>query len=261
MRSKRCAIRGGNLQGPSIDAYDAPERVRRYDADMDVMHPLRHEMIRVALDILPFDADDSIRALELGTGTGVLARALVDRFPRAKLVAVDGSREMLDVARERLKDAVDRVEWVVSDFLRLPEKLVADATYDVVLSSYALHHLESDEKLHVVSRVIAALVPGGWFVNADLIASASPLCERRFQELRIDGILSRAPAGDARFTDGESTRRFLDELEARERDRPQVLDDDLRTFRSAGLATVEIVWKELREVVVAGTKPVPRGSS
>ena len=34
----------------SLRAYDVPERVKSYDADMDVMHPLRHEMIEVVLE-------------------------------------------------------------------------------------------------------------------------------------------------------------------------------------------------------------------
>ena len=37
----------------SVEAYDPPERVRRYDADMDIMHPLRLKMIDVALELFP----------------------------------------------------------------------------------------------------------------------------------------------------------------------------------------------------------------
>ena len=37
------------MTGDSITAYDLPERVARYDADMDIMHPNRYQMIRVAL--------------------------------------------------------------------------------------------------------------------------------------------------------------------------------------------------------------------
>lgn len=34
-------------------AYELPERVARYDADMEIMHPNRAEMAQVALDVLP----------------------------------------------------------------------------------------------------------------------------------------------------------------------------------------------------------------
>ena len=39
----------------SIAAYERPARVASYDADMDMMHPNRHKMVEIALEILPFD--------------------------------------------------------------------------------------------------------------------------------------------------------------------------------------------------------------
>lgn len=41
----------------SIDACDPPDRVARYDADIDIMHPLRHKMIEIALQVMPFRFD------------------------------------------------------------------------------------------------------------------------------------------------------------------------------------------------------------
>ena len=55
----------------SVEAYDIPERVRTYDADMDIMHPLHHKMIEVALEILPFQQTQSLKVLSLGVGTGL----------------------------------------------------------------------------------------------------------------------------------------------------------------------------------------------
>jgi hypothetical protein len=38
----------------SIKAYDIPERVASYDAEMELMHPNRSKMVAVALEVLPF---------------------------------------------------------------------------------------------------------------------------------------------------------------------------------------------------------------
>ncbi|MDA2925156.1 hypothetical protein MYX65_11005 [Acidobacteria bacterium AH-259-L09] len=65
------------MNSDSVKAYDLPERVRTYDADMDIMHPLRWKMIEVALEILPFHQTQSLRALDLGVGTG---KVLIDRL-------------------------------------------------------------------------------------------------------------------------------------------------------------------------------------
>jgi hypothetical protein len=41
------------MNSTSIAAYELPARVASYDADMDVMHPNRHKMVGIALEIFP----------------------------------------------------------------------------------------------------------------------------------------------------------------------------------------------------------------
>ena len=67
------------MRSDSVEAYDLPERVRTYDADMDIMHPLRGKMIEVALEILPFQQSQPLRTLDLGVGTGVFSKRLLEK--------------------------------------------------------------------------------------------------------------------------------------------------------------------------------------
>ena len=67
------------MTADSIEAYDLPERVRRYDADMDIMHPLRHKMIEISLDILPFPDEQVLKVLDRGGGTGAFSRRFLER--------------------------------------------------------------------------------------------------------------------------------------------------------------------------------------
>ena len=156
---------------------------------------------------------------------------------------------------------------MTSDSIRaydLPERVAAyDAdmqirarpeSLDVIFSSYALHHLDAAEKLQVVRQCLGFLKPGGWMVNADVVAAESTTLEERIQELRVEGVVRRAPPGDARFQDKVSTRAFLDDLEAKEKDQPLSVLEDLRIFKEAGLSNIEIFWKEHREAVLGGTK-------
>ena len=57
--------------------------------------------------------------------------------------------------------------------------------------------------------MVELLLPGGWFINADLIVADSPELESRLQELRVAGIVERAGGSDNRFADSASTRQFL----------------------------------------------------
>lgn len=247
------------MKSTSIEAYDLPDRVAQYDADMEIMHPLRWKMIDVALDVIPFAHDAGLKVLDLGVGTGAFSKRLLERFPKARVVAVDGAASMFGLAKARLGALADRVDWVLSDFRGLSEALLAGGSYDAVISSYALHHLNAEEKGAVLAKTVRAIRPGGWLLNADLVTAQAPEVERRIQELRVQGIVARAPDSDERFRSAERTRQFLDDLEAAEQDRPQTLDTDLRLLREAGLLNAEVFWKEHREAVMGGSRTtVPR---
>jgi tRNA (cmo5U34)-methyltransferase len=237
----------------SIGAYDLPGRVASYDADMDLMHPNRPRMIQAGLDILPFPESSSLVALDLGVGTGYFTERFLRRFQNGRVVAVDGAAAMIDLARARLGMSADRADFRVGDFRQLQHLGLGGGSIDVVFSSYALHHLTRDDKQRVVSRVVALLRPGGWFINADLVIADTPELESRIQQLRVAGIVSRAGGRDSRFADAASTRRLLDDLEANEGDQPLTVSEDLQILRGAGFRA-SVLWLEHREAVCAGVK-------
>jgi tRNA (cmo5U34)-methyltransferase len=241
------------VQPESIAAFDLPERVAAYDGHMALMHPNRARMIEVALELLPFPPEAPVTALDLGAGTGVFTHAFLKRYARAHVIALDGAAAMLEMARARLGAAAERVEFLTGDFRDLAA-LAGARTGSLVFSSFALHHLNREEKVRVVRDALAFLEPGGWFFNADLVVAEDPAVEARLQELRVAGILRRNAGRDPRFTSAEAIRRFLDELEASHRDQPQSLAEDLGVLKAAGLARPAVFWSEYREAVIGGVK-------
>src|SRR4029077_3168425 len=99
------------MEQRSIDAYDLPQRVESYDADMEVMHPNRAKMVEVALEILPIRRESALRALDLGIGTGYFTKKLLERYPSGLVVAVDGAKAMIDLAKERLGVSAGKVDF------------------------------------------------------------------------------------------------------------------------------------------------------
>jgi tRNA (cmo5U34)-methyltransferase len=237
----------------SITAYNLPERVATYDADMALMHPNRSKMIDIALEILPFEPWTSFVALDLGIGTGFFSHAVLDRFPGCRILAIDGARAMVDLAQVRLGSLVDRVDFRIGDFRQLGQFIMGQKGR-LVFSSYALHHLARDEKLAVLRQALDFLEPGGWFLNADLVIAADDETEKRIQEIRVAGIVRRAAGKDKRFLDAESTRRFLEDLEATDHDQPITLNEDLQILKEAGLRSASVFWMEYREAVTGGSK-------
>jgi SAM-dependent methyltransferase len=240
------------MQRRSIDAFELSERVARYDADMDVMHPNRAKMVDVALDVLASLAERPRRVLDLGIGTGYFSARLLAVYPKAMVHGVDGAEAMLEVARARLGER-DNVTLHRGNFLRLGELFPRPGSFDVVVSSYALHHLSREEKVAVVRRAESLLRPGGWLINADIVVAETAELERIAQDLRVRGIVERG-RGDERFRDHETTRRYLDEMEAEEGDRPLTLAEDFGVFREGGLRDVAVFWLEYREAVIGGRK-------
>lgn len=147
------------------------------------------------------------RVLELGTGTGETAAALLERHPEAELVGLDESSAMLGEARLRLPG--DRVQLRVA---RLEEPL-PDGPFDLVASALCVHHLGPDEKRSLFERLREALGPGGRFVLADVIVPVNP----------DNQVTSLTPGFD----------------------RPDSLADQLSWLGEAGFARTQVAWTHL----------------
>jgi SAM-dependent methyltransferase len=76
------------------------------------------------------DVDSPQRALDLGTGTGVAAKAVAERFPEAEVTGLDLSPAMIEEAGRRLPEQLaGRVRFAVADASALP---VADGSVELV---------------------------------------------------------------------------------------------------------------------------------
>ncbi len=119
-------------------------------------------------ELVDWSGADARRILELGTGTGVTARLLLERHPQARLVGIDSSEDMLASARRRLP--AERVELKVG---RIEDPL-PQGPFDLVASALCVHHLDAAEKAQLFERVRAALTPAGRFVLADVVVPSDP---------------------------------------------------------------------------------------
>jgi ArsR family transcriptional regulator len=108
---------------------------------------------------------------DLGAGEGAFALLLAQRAK--KVIAVDTSAKMIEVAREQaLRHGVENVEYRLGDMEELP---IDTGAVDLVFFSQSLHHaLHPDRAVEEASRI---LVPGGRIVILDLV-------KHRFEEAR-----------------------------------------------------------------------------
>jgi ubiquinone/menaquinone biosynthesis C-methylase UbiE len=88
------------------------------------------------------------RVLDLGTGTGVVALALAERYPAADVVGVDLSPGMIEEARQKLPpELAGRVRFEVGDASALA---CPDGDFDLVVLSNMIPFV--DELARVVAR-------------------------------------------------------------------------------------------------------------
>jgi tRNA (cmo5U34)-methyltransferase len=125
--------------------------------------PCLAALIETILRLLPFDAAAAFTVLELGSGTGVLAAALLARFPHARLTMLEDSSALRSAAERRLTAAGVRADMQGKHF-------VADTLprgFDVVVSLLRLHPLDDIARRSVYRGIYAALNPNGLFLVGD----------------------------------------------------------------------------------------------
>ncbi len=96
---------------------------------------------------------------DLGAGTGRDAEQLLTALPRGRVLAIDGSQQMLAQLNDRLAGQLDRLRVLQAD---LREPLPVTEPVDAVLSVATLHWLP--DHTQVFSSVAGMLRPGGQFV-------------------------------------------------------------------------------------------------
>src|SRR5437016_3631793 len=109
--------------------------------------------------------------LDVGCGAGNYTLKLLEQLPNLDVTLIDLSKQMLDRATERVRQATTgSIKALQGDIreIELPER-----EFDIVLAAAVLHHLRTDsEWRHVLAAFHRALRPGGSVWVFDLVESS-----------------------------------------------------------------------------------------
>jgi tRNA (cmo5U34)-methyltransferase len=225
-----------------------------YRAIAQVAVPRRQEMIEALLAAAPFSTGEPLKILELGSGEGLLAEALLTRFPGASLTALDGSESMRAETTSRLAAFGARARVAAFDAAALDwwDRMFS---VDLVVSSLALHHLNDAKKQYLYKAAADRLSPRGALLIADLVDPQHPAA-REAAAARWDTLARRqaeaigAPELFPRFVDEQWNHfRFPDVS-----DQPSALLHHLLWLRHAGFAAVDCWWMDAGHAVFGGFK-------
>ena len=209
----------------TVNLWVDGEHAIAYLRERDTL-PHRVDALEVVCELLPERVE---RVLDLGTGDGVTLALVLSARPGATGIGLDFGDEMLRRARQRFADdarvAIDRHDLDAP----LPSGM---GTFDVVVSSFAIHHLAPARQRALYGEVFGILRPGGCFVNAEHVASPTEALHAEFL-----AALGRTPAED------DPSNRLV------------AVGRHLSWLHRAGFVNCECFWKWRELAVIAGTRP------
>lgn len=221
------------------DHFEA--EAHEFDSIIVKLIPYYDQMINALIDSIQFDRFDSIRIIDLGCGTGTIAKRLADRFPNSKIVCLDIASKMIEIAKYKLLDHKD-TEFIVGDFSKIDFK----EQFDVVVSSLALHHIETDnEKKEFYTKIFNVLANSGQFVNADVVLATIDYQQNTNMNRWMD-YMNKSVSMD------EIQNKWIPSYKAE--DRPAKLIDQLKWLEEIGFRTVDVIWKYYNFSVYGGIK-------
>jgi SAM-dependent methyltransferase len=225
MKPPRLA-KGGKSVKTMAEYFD--EEAQRHD---------EHFVIQMGMSEFYDEIENQISAcavkneiLVLGCGTGLEIERI--KYP-ARVTAVDIAPKMLEqLEKKRLYEGVT-LRTVCASFLDMD---FGRETFNLVLSCYALHHFNPDQKRALYRNIGACLKEGGAFLNGDVMARNWEEEEKIMQNaLRIYG-RERMPFGSLPV------------------DAPITMESETGILRETGFSSIEILREWTRTTLYRAEK-------
>lgn len=236
--------------------WKTPGLVHTYIEGVRKGLPCAVEQIDVMLRVIDAGGRIVRRFADLGCGSGILAGAILFKYPAAAGVLVDFSDAMLGEARKQLNRYDDQLKFFNADLSHRDwlRKIEREAPFDAVVSGYAIHHLTDPRKRELYREIFNALDPGGLFINMEHVSSASPWVETISDSLHVDSIYNFHTASGASKSRSEVAR----ELAHRPDQQANMLasaEVQCEWLTQCGFQDVDCYFKIFERAVFGGRRP------
>ena len=211
-----------------------------YDDWMKKALPNFTDLFQTAQELVTFDPQSPIDVLDLGAGTGLFSKHILDKFPNAHFVLYDLADKLLEVARDRFHKQKNKFKYVIGDY----RNLKVNTNFDLVISSLSIHHLTDIEKQSLFKTIYEVLKNPGIFINIDQIKGQSTYIKELYWNHWLNQIHQRE----------QSEKRIQESIERRKYDQDALMTDQLQWITAAGFQNVDCVYKNYFVGVFFGMK-------
>ncbi len=232
-------MKKGQLSGKNVkEVFDRFATI--YDQTRQQLVPCFDDFYETVLTLIPHQVSDEFSVLDLGAGTGLLSALVADSFPKARFQLYDISEKMMGQAQKLFSHQGARFQFIIGDYC---EDKPFDQV-DMVISALSIHHLPDPAKQALFQKIFAALLPGGFFINADQVQGSTLAIEEKYQNLWFRQVRS------SRIDEAD----FVAALERKKEDRTATLENQLRWLKEAGFVDVNCWYKNFSFAVYSGQK-------
>lgn len=198
-------------------------------------------MVGMITAIIPYGEDDAFEVIDLGCGTGTISYFIKKKFKNAKFTCMDISENMLEIATDKVGDTISCIYGDLNSF-------IFDKKYDVVVSSLALHHLETDpSKFEMYQKIYRGLKNNGIFINLDILLGSNDALQDLNMEKWIAFMEENVPSA-------EVFEKWLPNYYAE--DRPTSIITHINLMEKSGFEEIDVVFKYYNFAVFCGRKRV-----
>ena len=153
-----------------------PFDVAEYDRQIKGTLPFYEEMFQQVVDIVRILNLQLLRWLDVGSGTGKMARTALDNFDIQKMVCIDVENEMLERAESFCNN--EKVEFLQCDVRELPYQEI----FDIVTAVQVNHYFKKDERMAAIKKCYDSLVENGIYISFENFAPDSEEGARLYLE-------------------------------------------------------------------------------
>lgn len=202
-----------------------------YTDMLDRAVPKYREMLWLMLHYIPANFKPK-RILELGSGTGNLTELVLEKFPDAEITVVDISEKILDECKARFQSS-NSINYCQYDFKEIEFEI---ASFDLILSSIAIHHIEDVDKQILFRKINSYLKPKGIFTYLDQ-------CMGETTEIYQKNMKMWKTAAFKLGSTKENWKTWMDHQD--EHDFHATVKNQIKWLEESSFKNIDILWRNL----------------